>query len=223
MKYLKFLLTIFLGILIANPADAQASNEIADLPVTLIPAKKQSGETMVLFLTGDGGLNTFSQKLADEYAAAGIPVVALNSSKYFWKRRTPDQSAQDISALLYKYIKDQKKKFVLLCGYSFGADVMPFIYMRLPEDLKEKVSRVQLLSPSAYTDFEVHLSYLFVSKKFDVASEVKKIAKPVLCYYGASESDKPLSGLSMKNFKLIILKGDHHYNNSFSEIVDTGL
>ena len=56
------------------------------LPVTLIPAKKQVGETMVLFLTGDGGFNTFSQKLADEYASAGIPVVALNSSKYFWKK-----------------------------------------------------------------------------------------------------------------------------------------
>ncbi|MEP6628667.1 MAG: AcvB/VirJ family lysyl-phosphatidylglycerol hydrolase, partial [Ginsengibacter sp.] len=78
-------------------------------------------------------------------------------------------------------------------------------------------------SPSAYTDFEVHLSYLFVSKKFDIASEVKKITKPVLCYYGTSESDKPLSALTMKNFKLIMLKGDHHYDNSFSEIVNTGL
>ena len=225
MKYFKFSLTIFIfwGIMIGNPARAQAKDDIADLPVTLIPAKNQPGETMVLFLTGDGGLNTFSQKLVDQYAATGIPVVALNSSKYFWKRRTPDQSAQDISTLLYKYTKDLKKKSILLCGYSFGADVLPFIYMRLPQDLKEKVSRIQLLSPSAYTDFEVHLSYLFVSKKFDIASEVKKIAKPVLCYYGASESDKPLNGLAMKNFKLIILKGDHHYNNSFSEIVDTGL
>lgn len=223
MKYLKFPLILFLVCMICNPVQAQSKDDIADLPVTVIPAKKQAGETMVLFLTGDGGMNSFSQKLADEYASAGIPVVALSSSKYFWKRRTPDQSAIDIGALMNKYSRELKKKAILLCGYSFGADVMPFIYMRLPEDLKEKVSRIQLLSPSAYTDFEVHLSYLFVSKKFDIASEVKKITKPVLCYYGTSESDKPLSALTMKNFKLIMLKGDHHYDNSFSEIVNTGL
>lgn len=223
MKYLKFSIIIIFAFIICNPLQAQTTDDIMALPVTLVPAKKQVGETMVLFLTGDGGFNTFSQKLADEYASAGIPVVALISSKYFWKRRTPDQSATDVAALMNKYSKDLKKKYVLLCGYSFGADVMPFIYMRLPEELKEKVSRIQLLSPSAYTDFEVHLSYLFVSKKFDIASEVKKIIKPVLCYYGASESDKPLSVLTMKNFKLIMLKGDHHYDNSFSEIVNTGL
>ncbi len=223
MKYLKFPLIIFLGIMICNPVHAQVTDDITDLPVTLFAAKKQAGETMVLFLTGDGGLNTFSQKLADEYTSAGLPVVAFNSSKYFWKRRTPDQSALDVAALMNKYSKELKKKFILLCGYSFGADVMPFIYMRLPEDLKEKVSRIQLLSPSAYTDFEVHLSYLFISKKFDIASEVKKIDKPVICYYGASESDKPLKDLVMKNFKVILLKGDHHYESSFGEIVNTGL
>lgn len=223
MKYFQLLLLPFLGILTTAPSQAQAKDDITDLPVTVIPAKKQFGETMVLYLTGDGGWNTFSQKLADQYATTGIPVVVLNSSKYFWKKRTPEQSAQDIAALLYKYIKDLKKKSILLCGYSFGADVMPFIYNRLPTDLKEKVSRIQLLSPSAYTDFEIHISYLFVSKKYDVATEVKKINKPVICYYGEKESDQPLKGLAMRNFRAIILKGDHHYENSFPEIVDTGL
>ena len=223
MKYFQFLLIPFLGIITCNPLQAQVKDDLVDLPVTVIPAKKQFGETMVLYLTGDGGWNNFSQKLADQYAATGIPVVVLNSSKYFWKRRTPEQSTQDISALLYKYSKDLKKKSILLCGYSFGADVLPFIYDRLPADLKEKVSRIQLLSPSAYTDFEVHISYLFASKKYDVAAEVKKISKPVICYYGESEGDQPLKNLGMKNFKIVILNGDHHYQNSFDEIVETGL
>ena len=63
MKYLKFPLIIFLGIMIGNPARAQAKDDIADLPVTFLLLKSRPGETMVLFLTGDGGLNTFSQKL----------------------------------------------------------------------------------------------------------------------------------------------------------------
>lgn len=223
MKYFQFLLIPFLGIITCTPSLAQVKDDIADLPAIVIPAKKQFGETMVLYLTGDGGWNSFSQKLANQYATTGIPVVVLNSSKYFWKKRTPEQSAQDIAALLYKYSKDLHKKSILLCGYSFGADVMPFIYNLLPADLKERVSRIQLLSPSAYTDFEVHITYLFASKKYDVAAEVKKISKPVICFYGESEDDQPLKNLAMKNFKMIILTGNHHYENSFNEIVETGL
>lgn len=221
MKYLPFFIITFLVLYINNPVNAQIKEDIADLSVTLIPSKKNGGETMVFFLTGDGGWNKFSQKLADEYAAVGIPVVALNSLKYFWKKRTPAETAEAVSALLYQYSREWKKKTIQLCGYSFGADVMPFIVTRLPIDLKEKVSSIQLLSPSAYTDFEVHISYLFMSKKFNVATEVQKINKPIVCYYGAEEKEKPLKAITMTNLKLIILAGEHHYEDSFAKIVNT--
>ena len=221
MKYLLFFIFTFLGLAISSPVHAQAKKGIAHLPVVLVPAKKQEGETMVLLLTGDAGWNTFSRKLADQYASSGIPVVALNSLKYFWKKRTPEEAAHAVSDLLYKYSREWEKKNILLCGYSFGADIMPFIYTRLPAGMKEKVSSIQLLSPSAYADFEVHITYLFISKKYNVASEVKKINKSVVCYYGAEEKKKPLKDITMSNFKLIILTGKHHYENSFAEIVNT--
>jgi type IV secretory pathway VirJ component len=223
MKYLSIFIIAFFGFFLPNSIHAQIKENLAELPVNIIPAKKTGGETMVLLITGDGGWNTFSQKLAEEYAVAGIPVVALNSLKYFWKKRTPEESAAAISILLNKYSAEWKTKTILLCGYSFGADVMPFIYTRLPENLKEKISRIQLLSPSRYTDFEIHISYLFISKKMNVATEIEKINKPVICYYGTSENEKPLKDVVMKNFKIITLKGDHHYENSFTEIVETGL
>jgi type IV secretory pathway VirJ component len=55
----------------------------------------------------------------------------------------------------------------------------------------------------------------------DIASEVKMIDVPVICYYGNLEEVKPLSGLKKANFKTIILPGDHHYKYSFSEIAKT--
>ncbi len=223
MKYLPIVTFFFFSLFFCNPAEAQAKENNAGLPVTLIPAKKEGAEMLVLFISGDGGWNDFSQKLAAQYAAAGIPVIGFSSLKYFWNKKTPEQATQDISGLLYKYSKEWKKKMILLCGYSFGADVLPFIYTRLPADIKEKVSRIQLLSPSPFTDFEIHVSYLFISKKMNVASEVRKINKPVICYYGNLENEKPLKALQMANFKTIILKGDHHYENSFAEIVETGL
>lgn len=223
MKYLQIFIIVFSSFLLCNSIQAQVKESLAELPVNIIPAKKPGGETMVLLITGDGGWNSFSQNLAEEYAVAGLPVVALNSLKYFWKKRTPEESALAVSNLLNKYSAEWKTKTIILCGYSFGADVMPFIYTRLPENLKEKIGCIQLLSPSGYTDFEIHISYLFISKKMEVASEIQKIKKPVICYYGASEKEKLSKEIEMKNFKTIILKGDHHYENSFGEIVKTAL
>jgi len=223
MKYLKIIYVIFLGFFLSTPVQSQVKVSISDLPVTIIPAKKQGPDIMVLYLTGDGGWNTFSQNLCNQFAADGVPVVALNSLKYFWSRKTPEEATNAAIALIDEYSALWKKKDILLCGYSFGADVMPFIYNRLPENLKEKVPRIQLLSPSAYTDFEIHVSYLFISKKNSVASEVQRINKPVICYYGEDENDKPLQNLRMPNFKLIILNGEHHYEKSFAEIVMMGI
>ncbi len=225
MKHL--LIFLFPALLILNLLPAQSKKSHSNLPVTLIPAKKEGSEMLVLFISGDGGWNNFSQKLADQYAAAGIPVIGLNSFKYFWNKKTPEQAANDIAGLLYEYCDKWKKKSILLCGYSFGAEVMPFIFLRLPADLKEKINRIQLLSPASFTDFEIHVSDLFGSKnsmrKMNVASEVEKINKPVICYYGILEKEKPLQHIETSNYKTIILKGDHHYENSFEAIVETAL
>jgi type IV secretory pathway VirJ component len=223
MKHLTIIVVIATGIFLCNPVQSQTKVNISDLPVTIIPAKRQGPDLMVLYISGDGGWNTFSQNLCNQFAADGVPVVALNSLKYFWSRKTPDESAQAVTALLDEYRSVWKKNNILLCGYSFGADVMPFIYNRLPEILKEKVTRIQLLSPSAYTDFEIHVSYLFISKKNSVISEVQKINKPIICYYGEDENDKPLQNVRMPNFKMVILNGEHHYEKSFAEIVQSGI
>jgi type IV secretory pathway VirJ component len=223
MKCLKIIFIILFGFLLSEPVQSQVKVNISDLPVTIIPAKKQGPDLMVLYISGDGGWNTFSQNLCNQFAADGVPVVALSSLKYFWSRKTPEEAANAATALLDEYTAVWKKKNILLCGYSFGADVMPFIYNRLPEILKEKVTRIQLLSPSAYTDFEIHVSYLFISKKNSVISEVQKINKPIICYYGEDENDKPLQNIRMPNFKLLILNGEHHYEKSFAEIVQSGI
>ena len=39
----------------------------------------------------------------------------------------------------------RRKQRVLLVGYSFGADVLPFVVNRLPPDLRDRVASVSLL------------------------------------------------------------------------------
>ena len=47
---------------------------------------------------------------------------------------------------------------VILVGYSFGADVVPFLVNRLPSGLLPLVRSVALLGLSETAEFEFHLS-----------------------------------------------------------------
>jgi type IV secretory pathway VirJ component len=233
MKRFKFILSFLLaGILCAGNVNAAISEPDGsilntDLPIIITKAKTDKDDKLVLFISGDGGWNTFSQKLADSYALNGFPVIGLNSFKYFWKKKTPQETANDIAELLNKYTNEWHKKKIIICGFSFGADVAPFIYKRLPDDIKNKIILVQLISPSSYTDFEIHVMDLLSSHNsvlsMNIASEVKLMDLPVVCYYGDLEKEKPLSTLKKANLKVVILEGDHHYAKSYPEIAKINL
>src|SRR4249920_3822451 len=114
---------------------AQNPSTLEQLPVNIVPAAGDSTKPLVLYITGDGGWNKFSKNLSQAFADNGYPVVALNAKEYFWKKKTPAQTAADVTRLIKTYQVKWKRKKILLLGYSFGADVMPFIYNLLPTDL----------------------------------------------------------------------------------------
>ncbi|OGD20983.1 MAG: hypothetical protein A2W03_07715 [Candidatus Aminicenantes bacterium RBG_16_63_16] len=121
---------------------------LSDLPLIEVPAKKTAGDLLAVHLTGDGGWGVTDKGLSAELAEQGIPVVALNSLKYFWNRRTPESASQDLARILSRYILAWGKARVMLVGYSLGADVLPFMYNRLPDDLRQRVVSVVLLGPA---------------------------------------------------------------------------
>ncbi|WP_157682133.1 AcvB/VirJ family lysyl-phosphatidylglycerol hydrolase [Mucilaginibacter mallensis] len=203
------------------------SKYATDLPIIITKAKTDKDDKFVLFISGDGGWNSFSQKLADSYSSNGFNVIGLNSFKYFWKKKTPQETANDIAVLLNTYINEWHKQKIVICGFSFGADVTPFIYNRLPEALKNRITLVQLISPSSYTDFEIHVMDMLGSgnavRSMDIAAEVKLMNIPVTCYYGEDEKEKALGLIKKSNFKVVILTGDHHYAKSYPEIAKNAL
>jgi len=199
----------------------------ADLPVIISKAKIDKEDKFVLFISGDGGWNSFSQKLVETYTSNGFNVIGLNSFKYFWKKKTPQQTADDLARILSTYENEWHKQKIIILGFSFGADVAPFIYTHLPETLKNKITLVQLISPSSFTDFEIHVADMLGSgnavRSMNIAAEVNLINVPVICYYGEQETEKPLTTLKKSNLKTVILAGDHHYAKSYPEIVKNAL
>jgi len=232
LRQFKFILVLLAVLTIgrANAAKIIGPGRLkyaADLPVIISKAKIDKEDKFVLFISGDGGWNSFSQKLVETYTSNGFNVIGLNSFKYFWKKKTPQQTADDLARILSTYENEWHKQKIIILGFSFGADVAPFIYTHLPETLKNKITLVQLISPSSFTDFEIHVADMLGSgnavRSMNIAAEVNLINVPVICYYGEQETEKPLTTLKKSNLKTVILAGDHHYAKSYPEIVKNAL
>lgn len=155
------------------------------------------------------------QALHDE----GYAVIGLDAKNYFWKKKEPREAAAAIEAIINQYNSQWKRKNIVLVGYSFGADVAPFMLTHFSAGLSARISHIVLLSPSSKTDFEIHVLEMLgwgSSSGESVAAEINKISKPVLIITGEEEDNFPFNELTIKNKQVIKVPGKHHYDDNVS-------
>ncbi|TBU71739.1 virulence factor family protein [Phytopseudomonas daroniae] len=187
------------------------------LPVVEVPAA-QSGDTVSLFYSGDGGWRDLDRAVAEQMAERGYPVVGVDTLRYFWQRKSPEQAASDLSELMREYREKWHAKRFVLIGYSFGADVMPALYNRLPDSDKNQVDAVLLLALARSGTFEIRVQGWLGKDASEMATgpELAQLpADKVLCVYGTEEA--PESGCTQaeaigENLKL---PGGHHYDKDY--------
>ena len=199
----------------ARPAD------ISDLPVNEVRTEANS-DTFAVLLTGDGGWAGLDQELAARLAANGIPTVGLNSLKYFWSERSPEQAAQDVARVIRHYLAAWSKARVLLVGYSFGADALPFIANRLPPDLKSQVASLSLLGLSANASFEIRVADWIGADSQGPATQPELAALgtvPVLCLYGEGDKDTICPSATGRITRERIGKG-HHFSGDYAQLAE---
>jgi len=208
----------------ASILPARKLKSVQDFPLQLSESKGINGK-LVIYLTGDGGWNDFSQKLAHEFEKEGYGVISLNSRKYFRIKQTPNIFAKDIEHLVNYYMREWDKTSVIIVGYSFGADVAAFLPRRLPIDLLDKINYIALLSPSLSTDFVINLSDLIgdskhTKRKYKLDQELNKTTLPIVCIFGAKE-DLNLKNILLKREGLTIheLPGNHRYKYNTALVV----
>lgn len=195
-------------------------------------AKGTGANTFALLLTGDGGWAGLDQDLAARLAQDGVATVGLNSLKYFWTQRPPQQAANDVARVIRHYLAAWNKERVLLVGYSFGADALPFIVNRLPPDLKERVASVSLLGISANASFEIRVADWIGADsqgpptRPELAALVSSFSgQPntkgarVLCLYGEGDKDTICPDLANGVTREPIGKG-HHFSGEYATIAD---
>ena len=201
--------------------------EVKDLPVIITNSKFLDTKAPVaLLISGDGGWYGFEQQIADNLAKQGIPTVGLDSKKYFWSRKTPEETASDIAMALNFYGKQWGRDKYVLIGYSLGAEIVPFIVNRLPEEVKSKVISSVLLSPATTTDFEIHISNMLGmgnrQNTYNTTDEIIKMQTiPTLLIFGDGEKTQLPELLSGTAITIKKIPGDHHYKFNLPLIMQT--
>jgi len=200
---------------------------VKNLPIVITNTKLQNKDAPVaLLISGDGGWYSFEQSIADKLANYGIPTIGIDSKKYFWNRRTPEETASDMIKALNFYSKEWGRERLLLIGYSLGAEIVPFITSRLPGEMRTKVTLTVLLSPETNTDFEIHVSNMLGigsrQNTFQVMDEIVKTqVVPTLIIIGEAEKTPVPELLAGTAVKIKKIPGNHHYKNNATLIVQT--
>jgi type IV secretory pathway VirJ component len=202
---------------------AMPAEELAGLGLVEVPARGPGADLMAVMLTGDGGWAEIDKRISARLAAEGVPVVGWSSLKYYWTPRTPETAARDLARILDRYGRLWGKRRFLLVGYSFGADVLPFLVSRLPAELRSRVALLGLLGLSEQASFEFHVAgWLGVETgRHSTAPEVARLgATPVLCLRGEDEAGSACRLLHGTAVRSLMLPGGHHFGGSYERIAD---
>ncbi|WP_166359932.1 virulence factor family protein [Pseudomonas akapageensis] len=187
------------------------------IPVVEVPAG-QTADTVTLFLSGDGGWRDLDRDVAGEMAKLGYPVVGIDTLRYYWQHKTPEESAADLVELMQHYRQKWGTKRFVLTGYSFGADVLPAIYNRLPAEEQKRIDAVILLAFARSGSFEIEVEGWLgnAGKEAPTGPEMARMpAGKVLCVYGEEEVDE--SGCTDKTAvgEALKLPGGHHFDEDY--------
>ncbi|WP_339546410.1 virulence factor family protein [Pseudomonas sp. RA_35y_Pfl2_P32] len=196
---------------------ADKGNGGLNIPVVEVPAGLAK-DTVTLFLSGDGGWRDLDRDVAGEMAKIGYPVVGIDTLRYYWQHKSPEQSAIDLAELMQHYRQKWGTQRFILTGYSFGADVLPAIYNRLAESEQQRVDAIILLAFARTGSFEIEVEGWLgnAGKEAATGPEMTKLpAAKVVCIYGEEEADE--SGCTDKTAvgQAMKLPGGHHFDENY--------
>ncbi len=214
---------------IANARPAQehsraTASAVADLSLVEVPASGRGNtDAMVILLTGDGGWADLDKHVAAGLSAHGIPVVAWSSLEYYWTPRTPQAAAADLGRIIDHYTTAWRRSRVFIVGYSFGADVAPFLLNRLPASLRAGIAGLTLLGPSDTASFEFHLSDWVARRedtRYPTRGEIERTLLPVTCVSGTDELDSVCRTIIAAQVRVATVGKGHHFGGEYARLVE---
>ncbi len=208
-----------------SPGTNSAYTTSGELPIKILASPVTSSLPLLLFISGDGGWNSFEEALGKSLNNKGVSVVVVDAQKYFWKSKTPDETARDVTSVIESWQKNWKKEQFVLAGFSFGASVVPFVANRLPAELSNNLVATLLISPDKSCDFEIHLSDMLnvvtTKGKYDVIHEIQVgRAHKMVAFFGSDERAESRQAFEQVGVGIRILQGNHHFDSEFEALAE---
>ena len=224
----------------ARPSLERSVVVVPPAPGVQAPADKD--DVLTILYSGDGGWADLDKQLGTVFATRGIPVLGINSFKYFWRSRSPDIAAQQLDALITDSLAKWHKRRVWLVGFSFGADALPTLIDKLSPAARSRITQLVLLSPSRDITFEIqiqgymkpqgHFAMLLknLSDRFNNVPDYPALPPvvaldnqfPVVCYYGKDDADDSLC--TEKGLPAWVTvhgeAGGHHFNEGYQRLAE---
>jgi type IV secretory pathway VirJ component len=198
--------------------------EVDDLPLVEVPtAASSTRNEMAVIISGDGGWAELDKSVAAGLAEQGVPTVGINSLRYFWTPRAPDAVATDLAHIITHYSAAWHRDRTILIGYSFGADVLPFIVNRLEPAVRARVSGVVLLGLSTTAQFEFHVAeWLGQSSgpELSTVPEVDRLSVPVTCVQGEDEEDSACGRIRNPRARVVTVGEGHHFGGEYERLAN---
>jgi type IV secretory pathway VirJ component len=199
-----------------------SEGDVSDLPLIELRAE-HPGSMLAIVVSGDGGWRDLDKTIAHALYDEGVSVIGVDSLRYFWSAKSPEQTAFDFDRVIQTYSARWHIKSVALIGYSFGADVLPFAYNRLPKPVRDKISIMSLLGFAEGADFEIRvtgwLGMPASEKALPAYPEIAKVPPGLVqCFYGEDEADTMCPALAKMGVAVIPTPGGHHFGGDYGHL-----
>lgn len=195
-----------------------AIENVSDLPLEEITVAHPT-DTFAIFYSGDGGWRDLDKDLSAYLKEDGLPVVGVDTLRYFWHKQTPEQTTHDLERIIHSYKAKWGAKKVVLIGFSFGADLIPIIYNKLSPEARASIVQISLLGLSKDAIFEVSLDSWLNNKPKDSPQTLPEVAKIdpslVQCFHGEEDTLNVCTQLEGTGVEIVRTKGGHHFNYEY--------
>ncbi len=136
--------------------------------------------------------------------------------------RQPEESAAALDRLIVRHARLWGVSRVVLIGYSFGANVLPEIYLALPERTRDRVALVSLLALGVEADWEITvagwLGGASPHARPITAALAQLPADRVQCVHGREEPESGCLLLDPARAELIETPGGHHFDGDYEAL-----
>ncbi|NVO18604.1 MAG: hypothetical protein HXX13_02840 [Bacteroidetes bacterium] len=195
-------------------------DDLHDLPLLRFESGKNSNDFFIVIFPGDGGWRDFIDYLSKYFCDHGINTVGINTIPYLSDTRKPEEIAKDITRVINNFSEVWNKKKVVLAGYSFGAEILPFVYNRLDSTTKAKIICLGMIAPSGLADFKVSPVYYYNPKHskpvMPELSRIKSVKTLVFCDRDKESICKEIHGPT--TFDIVHIDHGHLFTGKFPEV-----